>query len=136
VNTIADAVALLDAAGLPDVGIMADTYNLWHERPEALAEIADRVTGLHVADEPPDPTRTDRVLPGEGGTHSAEQIRALLGAGWKGYLDVEIFSTPDFFLEAPAAKPPARHAAVWMVAGRPIRRAVEREHDADELLVS
>jgi sugar phosphate isomerase/epimerase len=113
VNTIADAVALLDAAGLPDVGIMADTYNLWHERPEALAEIADRVTGLHVADEPPDPTRTDRVLPGEGGTHSAEQIRALLGAGWKGYLDVEIFSTPARYWGLPVGEAARRaYAAI------------------------
>ncbi len=55
VNTIADALALLDEAGLDDVGIMVDTYNLWHERPEAIAAIADRVTGLHVADEPPGP---------------------------------------------------------------------------------
>ena len=37
VNSIADALALLDEAGLDDVGIMADTYNLWHEPPEALA---------------------------------------------------------------------------------------------------
>jgi sugar phosphate isomerase/epimerase len=97
VNTIADAIALLDEAGLDDVGLMADTYNLWHERPEALAEVAARVTGLHVADEPPDPNRTDRVLPGEGGTRSAEHVRALRAAGWDGFLDVEIFSTPDRF---------------------------------------
>jgi sugar phosphate isomerase/epimerase len=97
VNTIADALELLDEAGLPDVGIMVDTYNLWHERPEAVAEIAPRVSGLHVADEPPDPERTDRVLPGEGGRPSADIVRALLAAGWEGYLDVEIFSTPDRF---------------------------------------
>ena len=97
VNTIADGLALLEEAGLDDVGIMMDTYNLWHERPEAVAAVADRVTGLHVADEPPDLERTDRVLPGEGGTRSAEQVRALVDAGWDGYLDVEIFSTPDRF---------------------------------------
>ncbi len=97
VNTIADALALLDESGLDDVGLMADTYNLWHERPEALAAVASRVTGLHVADEPPDPGRTDRVLPGEGGTRSAEHVHALGEAGWDGFLDVEIFSTPDRF---------------------------------------
>jgi len=97
VNTIADALALLEEAELDDVGIMVDTYNLWHERPEALAAVANRVTGLHVADEPPDLTRTDRVLPGEGGTRSAEHVRALAEAGWDGFLDVEIFSTPDRF---------------------------------------
>ena len=102
VNTIADALALLEVAGLDDVGIMVDTYNLWHERPEAVAAIADRVTGLHVADEPPDLTRTDRVLPGEGGTRSADLVRALAETGWDGFLDVEIFSTPERFWALPA----------------------------------
>lgn len=109
VNTVADALVLLEEAGLPDVGIMVDTYNLWHERPEALAEIADRVSGLHVADEPPDANRTDRVLPGEGGTRSAEHVRALVDAGWDGFLDVEIFSTPERFWALPADEA-ARHA--------------------------
>jgi sugar phosphate isomerase/epimerase len=109
VNTVADALALLDDAGVSDVGLMADTYNLWHERPEALADAAARVTGLHVADEPPDPGRTDRVLPGEGGTRSAEHVRALRDAGWDGFLDVEIFSTPDRFWGLPVDEA-ARHA--------------------------
>jgi sugar phosphate isomerase/epimerase len=97
VHTVADAAALLDEAGLPDVGIMADTYNLSYEQPATLAAAAGRITGLHVADEPAEPGRTDRVLPGEGGTRSAEHVRALVDAGWDGYLDVEIFSTPDRF---------------------------------------
>jgi sugar phosphate isomerase/epimerase len=101
VNSIDDALSLLAEAGLEDVGIMADTYNLWHEEPRALARIAERVTGLHVADEPAEPGRTDRVLPGEGGTRSAEHVRALVDAGWDGYLDVEIFSTPDRFWGLP-----------------------------------
>ena len=38
VNSIADALALLDEAGPRRTsGLMADTYNLWHERPETLA---------------------------------------------------------------------------------------------------
>jgi sugar phosphate isomerase/epimerase len=117
VNTIADALALLDEAGLPDVGVMVDTYNLWHERPEAVADIAARVTGLHVADEPPDLERTDRVLPGEGGTRSAEIVRALAEAGWDGYLDVEIFSTPDRFWGLPVDDAARRaHAAASALA--------------------
>ena len=96
---------------------MVDTYNLWHERPEAVAAIADRVTGLHVADEPPDLTRTDRVLPGEGGTRSAELVQALTGAEWHGFLDVEIFSTPDRFWTLPVEEAARRaYAAATSLA--------------------
>jgi sugar phosphate isomerase/epimerase len=101
VNSVADALALLEEAGLEDVGIMADTYNLWHEEPRTLARVAERVTGLHVADEPAEAGRTDRVLPGEGGSRSAEHVRALVEAGWDGYLDIEIFSTADRFWGLP-----------------------------------
>jgi len=111
VNGVADALALLDEAGLDDVGIMADTYNLWHEPPGALAAVAGRVTGLHVADDPGG-DREDRVLPGEGGTRAIEQIRALAAAGWDGYLDLEIFSTPERFWGLPVDEAARRaHAA-------------------------
>ena len=101
VNSLADALALLDEVGLDEVGIMADTYNLWEETPEALVAVARRVTGLHVADVPADPGRTDRALPGDGGRRSADLVRALTGTGWDGFLDVEMFSTPDHFWSLP-----------------------------------
>ena len=102
VNSIADAVNLLNNRGLEDVGIQADTYNMWFEDPSSLAAIAHRVTGLQVADMPKEIGRTDRVLPGEGGTRSAALASALLGAGWNnGFLDVEIFSTPQRFWGLP-----------------------------------
>jgi sugar phosphate isomerase/epimerase len=97
VNWIDDSLALLAEAGLDHVGLMADTYNLWNESPEKLAVVADRVTGLHVADEPAEADRTDRALPGEGGDRSARHVDALRKTGWDGYLDVEIFSTPEGF---------------------------------------
>jgi sugar phosphate isomerase/epimerase len=114
VNSIADAVALLKDADADDVGIMADTYNLWEEAPADLAAVAHRVTGLHVADVPREPGRTDRVLPGEGGTRSAALASALLGAGWSGgFLDVEIFSTRERFWGLPVNEAASRaHAAV------------------------
>jgi len=112
VNSVTDAVALLEEASLADVGIMADTYNLWNERPEALVAVAERITGLHVADDPGGELQ-HRVLPGEGGRNSAAQVRALVSAGWQGYLDVEIFSTPDRFWALPTDEAARRaHEAV------------------------
>lgn len=112
VHTVDEAVALLDEAGLADVGVMADTYNLWHDSLDALRRHAGRVTGLHVADEPPGPGRTDRVLPGEAGTRARETVALLRAAGWDGSVDVEIFSEPDRFWALPADEAARRaHAA-------------------------
>ena len=122
VNTVVDAIALLDEAGLDDAGLMADTYNLWHEEPSALARVAGRVTGLHVADEPAAPGREDRVLPGEGGTRTLEHVRAVVDAGWDGFLDVEIFSTPERFWGLPLDEA-ARQAYLSAAALREAVRA-------------
>ena len=91
VGSLADALSLLD-----DVGIMADTYNLVHEDPAALAAARERIVGLHVADELPEPAPGVRALPAPDG-RSAALVAALRNAGWEGTLDVEIFSTPDAF---------------------------------------
>ena len=93
ITTIPETLALLDEAGLPDVGIMID---LWHvgDTPEVerhLAENVDRITGVHVAEWRP-PGRDDRALPG---ARSAELMRVLDGAGWQGAWDVEIFGDPE-----------------------------------------
>ena len=104
IDGLREIATAADEAGLDDVGIMADTYNLWEEAPETLAAVAHRVTGLHVADVPAEPGRSDRVLPGEGESRSADLVRALAGTGWDGFLDVEIFSTPDRFWSLPVAE--------------------------------
>jgi sugar phosphate isomerase/epimerase len=101
VSTLADALALLDEAGLEDVGIMADTFNLAHESDADVASTAPRLTGLHVADELVEPVPGVRELPGDRG-RGAQLVAALRNAGWEGTLDVEIFSTPGAFWALPA----------------------------------
>ncbi len=52
------------------------------------------------------------MLPGESGTHAIEQVHALAAAGWDGYVDVEIFSTPELFWSLPVDEAARRaHAA-------------------------
>ena len=102
VCSVADALGVLDEAGLDDVGLMADSYNLAAEGPEAIAGVVARVTGLHVADWPRENVGRDaRALPGEGLGEAAAFVAALRAAGWDGMLDVEIFSTPDGFWSLP-----------------------------------
>ena len=93
VTTIPETLALLDEAGLPDVGLMVD---LWHvgDTPDVerhLAENVDRITGVHVAERFAG-GRGDRDLPGE---RCAELMRVLADAGWRGAWDVEIFGDPE-----------------------------------------
>ena len=105
VCTLADALALLEEAGVDgEVGIMADTFNLAREDPRDIARIAARLTGLHIADVPLAEVAGVRVLPGEGQGGSAELVAALRDVGWDGWLDVEIFSTPDAFWSLPVAE--------------------------------
>ena len=116
VNSIAGAMDLLKEADVEGLGIMADTYNLWNENPADLAAIASQVKGLHVADMPLAAQRTDRLLPLEGGNRTTALVSALIGAGWRGIIDIEIFSTPDRF---------------W---GLPVDEAARRAHAADVAL--
>jgi sugar phosphate isomerase/epimerase len=99
VTTAVNAAALLDEAGLDDVGVMVDTFNLWDDSDAAawLRENGRRVTGVHVADRPAEASRTDRVLPGEAGSRAKELVEAARAGGWDGFVDVEIFSEPDRF---------------------------------------
>jgi len=104
VNSVAAAVHLLDDAGLDDVGIMVDTYNLWDDdgAVEWLEQNPERVSGVHVAGPPGDVA--GRTLPGESGPRERELVQALRTGGWDGSLDVEIFSTPEGFWGLPVAE--------------------------------
>jgi len=95
ITTIPETLALLDEAGLPGVGIMVDLWHLW-DTPDVERQLADnveRITGVHVSDWFAG-ERGDRALPGEGVSGTAELMRVLRDAGWKGAWDVEIFGDP------------------------------------------
>jgi sugar phosphate isomerase/epimerase len=97
-STIGEAVELLDEAGLDDVGVMIDSVHVWDTPTleDDIARHADRITGLHVADKF-EPGAPGRLLPGEGMTRPDRVLELVLASGFDGYVDVEIFSTPDAF---------------------------------------
>lgn len=97
VTSIPEALALLEKAGLDDIGVMVDLYHVWDtpDVVEHLLATAPRVTGLHVADWPAEPGRGDRLLPGEGHSRTRELVAALHEGGFDGYLDVEVFGDPE-----------------------------------------
>ena len=100
ISSLSEAVALLDEADHPALGLQFDTWHLWNS-PNVVEEIwqhADRFVGVHVADWR-EPTRAwaDRVLPGDGVADLPTLLGALEAAGWEGYYDVEIFSDNGYF---------------------------------------
>jgi sugar phosphate isomerase/epimerase len=100
INTIGDAVELIDEVGDDTIGIQFDTWHLWNT-PSLLEEIerhAARFVGVHVNDHR-EPTRgwADRVLPGEGDAAVPTILGALERAGWSGYYDLEVFSDNGAF---------------------------------------
>ena len=111
-SSIGETVALLDEAGLDDVGVMVDSVHVWDtgELEADVARHAARVTGLHVADKLA-PGAPGRVLPGEGVTHPERLVGLLRAAGFDGYLDIEIFSTPEEFWGLPVGEAAERAAA-------------------------
>jgi sugar phosphate isomerase/epimerase len=120
VQTIPEALELLEEAGVAgSVGIFADTFNLADSETvlEDLERHVGRITGLHVADHAPEPEQ-GRALPGEGRGRTREILEMLRGVGWDGWVDVEIFSTPEGFwgLAPDEAARRAHRAAAQLLA--------------------
>ena len=116
ITTVPETLELLEEAGLPGVGIMVDLWHLW-DTPHIeryLVENVDRITGVHVADWYAD-GRSERALPGQGIARPEELMEALVGAGWAGGWDVEIFG------ESGNAE------SFWSL---PVREAARRAYDA------
>jgi sugar phosphate isomerase/epimerase len=100
VNTIGEAVELIEETGSPALGIQFDVWHLWNT-PDLFEEIereVHRFVGVHVNDRR-EPTRgwADRVLPGDGIAGVPVILGALERAGWDGCYDLEIFSDNGAF---------------------------------------
>ena len=119
INTISEAVELIEEVGSPAVGIQFDVWHLWNT-PDLFDEIereSHRFLGVHINDYR-SPTRgfADRLLPGDGVADVASILRALDRAGWSGYYDLEVFSDngawgtvyPDALWDVPPAELVAR----------------------------
>jgi sugar phosphate isomerase/epimerase len=97
-SSIGETIALLDEAGLDDVGVMVDSVHVWDtpSLEDDISRNASRITGLHVADKLA-PGAAGRLLPGEGMTRPDRVLELVLATGFDGYVDIEIFSTPEAF---------------------------------------
>jgi sugar phosphate isomerase/epimerase len=130
ISSLSEAVALLEEADRPALGIQFDSWNVWNT-PEVIDDIesyADLFVGVHIADWGGS-TRgwCDRVLPGDGIADLPQILGALDRAGWDGYYDLEIFSDNGTFGNA-------WHDSLWDVPTdelvRKGKHAFERAWDA------
>lgn len=85
VNRLEQAVALIDAAGLPSVRVLADTYHMNIEEDEpttALVRAAGHLGHVQVSD-------SNRLQPGAGHLDWAALLGTLDAVGYRGFLAVE-----------------------------------------------
>ena len=100
VNTIPQALEIVELLDDPRCGLCLDTYQLWRGEAERAAVI-EEIRGaagwariVQVADSRPVPRSTeDRLVPGEGVLPIAEMLAAVFAAGYEGWFAVEIMSS-------------------------------------------
>jgi sugar phosphate isomerase/epimerase len=85
VNTLADALRLVEAVGMPNVGIMPDTFHMGIEEidiPAALRAVAPHILHIQVAD-------NTRLEPGHGSYDWPATLSVLDEIGYDGWLAME-----------------------------------------------
>jgi sugar phosphate isomerase/epimerase len=106
ISTLREANTWLDQLDADDVmGIAVDTYAVWWE-PDLQREIAragKRIIAFHVSDWLADTTdvRLDRGMPGDGLIDLPAIRRWAEAAGYRGPIEVEIFSQRDWWTRDP-----------------------------------
>ena len=96
VCTLDEGVKLIDDVGRENLGLALDVWHVWREPniAERLAELGQRIFGVHVCDWPKEEPRghSDRVLPGEGLIDLAALLGGIDRGGYTGAYSLEIFS--------------------------------------------
>jgi len=102
VNTLAQALDLCEALG-DGVGVAIDTYHVWWD-PDLAAQIAragaaKRILAYHICDwlVPTRDLLLDRGMIGDGVIDLAGMGAMIEKAGYRGYIEVEIFSAADWW---------------------------------------
>jgi len=90
---ISDCIEVLEKAGMPNTGILADFFHLSIEEaniPESIKSAKGLIKHVHLGD-------SNRLLPGYGHTDWEACIRALKEADFSGYMNLEcaILGNPE-----------------------------------------
>lgn len=91
IRTVAEALELLDEIDADNLGLLVDTYHLYHQESnwqKSLVLAGGRVAHVHVSD-------SNRRYPGMGVIDFQAVISALRAIGYDGYLSLEAEPFPD-----------------------------------------
>jgi len=91
INTASQGLALLDAVGAANFGLLLDTFHMNIEEPsitDSIRQAGDRIFHFHVAD-------SNRWHPGAGHLDFPAILRTLFATGYKGYVSGEFMPVPD-----------------------------------------
>jgi len=95
-HTLEDTLSIVHEVDHPAVGAVVDTWHVWDE-PVLLDSIRneiDRILVVQFSDfRRPTLSRDERLLPGDGVSNLMEILTAIHRAGYRGWYDLEIFST-------------------------------------------
>jgi len=104
--TVAEALAICDRIGAPNLGVAVDVYHVWWDTtlPDSLGHAKGRVFGYHLCDwlENTKDMLLDRGMMGDGVADLRALRGAVEGAGYLGLCEVEIFSAQNWWKRDPA----------------------------------
>ena len=101
INTVAQGMEFIAAAGVDNLGLHLDTFHMHMEEKSSAAAIrmdGDRLFHFHACE-------NDRGVPGSGQVHWAEVAQALKEIGYQGPVVIESFT--------PEVKEIARAVCIW-----------------------
>ncbi len=91
INNLAQGLALIEAVGAANLGLLADTFHMNIEEPSitgSIRQASDRIFHFHVAD-------SNRWHPGAGHLDFASILDTLFGTGYDGFVCGEFLPIPD-----------------------------------------
>ena len=91
INTVADAMNIIEEIGLSNIKVLADTFHMNIEELDIAQTLRDNIQHLgyvHLVD-------SNRQMPGKGHTPIPDIVRALNDGGYTGYVSFECLPIPS-----------------------------------------
>jgi sugar phosphate isomerase/epimerase len=106
-NTLGEALDLVELVDHPNLGVYPDTYHLWRNGRllEDLERAGERIFGVHLNDWDPEDDEHLRPLPGDGVIPLVEVVRAIEATGYTGTYDNEFSYDPALIATDPEFAP-------------------------------